>query len=123
MARRNTPPPPPNPLGLLSDRLFQVIMVVIGAVFLFLFNQPEKNNAAMADVREKLATIVTGLTATRDDIGKLSAKLDSTADGLADTKAEVAGLKAAQSTTDQEIGRLRDRMRVYEDGERARSPR
>lgn len=115
MARQH-PPQPANPLGLLSDRLFQVIMVVVGAVFLYVFSQPEKNNAAMADVREKLATIVTGLSATRDDIGKLSDKLDSTADGLADTKAEVAGLKAAQATADQEMGRLRDRMREYEDG-------
>lgn len=114
---RNTNPPP-NPAGLFGDRMFQIIMVVIGAVFLFLFNQPEKNNAAMSDVREKLATIVTGLSATRDDIGKLSDKLDTTADGLADTKAEVAGLKAAQATSDQELGRLRDRMRSYEDGER-----
>lgn len=117
MSRRNpAPAPQPNPLGLLSDRLFQVIMVVIGAVFLFLFNQPEKNNAAMSDVREKLATIVTGLSATRDDIGKLSDKLDTTADGLADTKAEVAGIKSEQSAQRDEMARLRDRMRDYEDG-------
>ncbi len=117
MARRNNPPEP-NPANIFADRTFQVIMVIIGAVFLYMFQAPEKNNAAMSDVRKKLAMIVTGLTATRDDIGKLSAKLDSTADGLADTKAEVAGLKAAQQTTDQEMGRLRDRMRVFEDGPR-----
>lgn len=104
-----------NPLGLLGDRSFQIVMVVIGAVFLYLFGQPEKNNAAMADVREKLGVIVTSLSATRDDIGKLSEKLDSTADGLADVKAEVAGMKAAQQTSDQEMSRLRDRMRDYEE--------
>lgn len=119
MSGRNTPQQP-NPASIFADRSFQVIMVIIGAVFLYVFQAPEKNNAAMADVREKLATIVTGLTATRDDIGKLSQKLDSTADGLADVKAEVAGLKAAQQTSDQELGRLRDRMRVYEDGKPSR---
>jgi len=110
--------PNPNPASIFADRTFQIIMVMIGAVFLYMFQAPEKNNAAMADVREKLATIV---SATRDDIGKLSDKLDSTADGLADTKAEVAGIKAAQATADQELGRLRDRMRAYED-DRGTSP-
>ncbi|PNU04612.1 hypothetical protein A8V01_19580 [Novosphingobium guangzhouense] len=83
-----------------------------------MYAAPKEQSDAMADVREKLATIVTGLSATRDDIGKLSQKLDSTADGLADVKAEVAGMKAAQQTAEQEMSRLRDRMRQYEDGDR-----
>lgn len=118
MARRDIPQA--SPASLFADRSFQIIMVIIGAVFLYVFQAPEKSNAAMSDVREKLATIVTGLSATRDDIGKLSEKLDSTADGLADTKAEVAGLKAAQATADQEMGRLRDRVREYENGDQRR---
>lgn len=82
---RRTALPPANSAHLFVDGSFQSVMGIIGAVFFYVFPAPEENNAAMADVREKLATIVTCLAATRDNIvvfSTMSCSLDDCSDTL-----------------------------------------
>lgn len=74
-------------------------------------SQSDKTGTVLTTVQSSLAAIQEGQKATCEDIGKLSAKLDSTADGLADTKAEVAGIKTGQQTHENELARMRE----YED--------
>jgi peptidoglycan hydrolase CwlO-like protein len=91
------------------------VALLIGGVMV---SSSDKTGTVLTTVQSSLAAIQEGQKATREDIGKLSDKLDTTADGLADTKAEVAGIKAAQETQGGELARMRDRMREYEDRRR-----
>ena len=91
--------------------------LIVGIALLLagvMVSQSDKTGTVLTTVQSSLAAIQEGQKATREDIGKLSAKLDSTADGLADTRAEVAGIKTAQQTQESELARMRDRMREYE---------
>lgn len=97
-----------------------VILAVVGAAFLYIWQAPEKTGNILTTVQSSLAAIQEGQKATREDIGKLSDKLDSTADGLADVKAEVAAIKGDVETAKGEMDRLRDRMRDYEGDRGAR---
>lgn len=100
--------------GFVEKHGNAAVMAIVGAAFLYVWQAPEKTSSVLTTVQSSLAAIQEGQKATREDIGKLSQKLDTTADGLADVKAEVAGIKAAQATAEQEQSRLRDRMREYE---------
>lgn len=94
----------------LGSLIVGIAVMLAGA----LIGSGDKTNTVLTTVQSSLAAIQEGQKATREDIGKLSAKLDSTADGLADTRAEVAGIKSAQASQDNELARIRDRMREYE---------
>ena len=110
--------------GFIEKHAGTAIIGIIGFVAAQMYLAPEKTSSVLTSVQSQLAAIVEQGRATREDIGKLSQKLDTTADGLADVKAEVAGIKAAQATAEQEQGRLRDRMRDYEtERETAGKPR
>lgn len=101
--------------NLFTEHLGSLIVgfaLLIGGVMV---SSSDKTGTVLTTVQSSLAAIQEGQKATREDIGKLSDKLDSTADGLADTKAEVAGIKTAQATQESELARMRDRMREYED--------
>lgn len=101
--------------NFLSQHVGSLIVGIALLLAGVIVSQSDKTGTVLTTVQSSLAAIQEGQKATREDIGKLSAKLDSTADGLADTKAEVAGIKAAQQTQDSELARIRDRMREYED--------